>query len=88
MIYIVVENGNPYPAAYSSFASAFAAVTETHAKDIEEQTMETADGTQITFETVLSEDTQSGKTYIYVEKDIHIYIYRLPIRTIEHAMPL
>jgi hypothetical protein len=25
------------------------------------------------------EDTLTGKTYLYVEKGIHIYIYKLPI---------
>jgi len=81
-VFIVVENGDPYPIAYSSFASAAAAVKETHAKDMEEQTME-AYGIVVSPKTDIPENTQTGKTYIYIEKEIHIYIYKLPILSFE-----
>lgn len=76
-VYIVIENGDPYPIAYTSFASATAAVKEIHKGAIEEQTLE-ADGEPICSDIDVPEDTLTGKTYLYVEKGINIYIYKLP----------
>jgi len=77
-VYVVVENGDPYPVAYASFESAAAVVKETHKRAVEGERME-VNRTQISHETVIPENTKTGKTYIYVEKEIHIYIYKLPV---------
>lgn len=77
-VYVIVENGDPYPVAYASFESAAAVVKETHKRAVEEERME-VNNTLISHETTIPENTKMGKTYIYVEKEIHIYIYKLPV---------
>jgi len=77
-VYVVIENGEPYKNVYTSFASAAAAVKEKYAEEIAEQTVE-SDGYPICSDIDVPEDILTGKTYLYVEKGIHIYIYKLPI---------
>jgi hypothetical protein len=76
-MYVVIENGDPYPHLYTSYASAAAAAQEKYKEVIEEEIKE-ADGHPICSELDVPEDT-SGKTYLYVEKGIHIYIYKLEV---------
>jgi len=76
-IYIVVENGVPYPVAYRSFEAAAAVVKEKYQETIEEQIRE-LDGGPICSDIDVPESI-TGKTYLYVEKGIDIYIYKLPI---------
>lgn len=77
-VYVVIENGEPYQNVYTSFAFAASAVRERHADEIAEQ-MRESDGYPICSEIDVPEDILAGKTYLYVEKGIHIYIYKLPI---------
>jgi hypothetical protein len=81
-VYVVIENGEPYENVYVSFASAAAAVKQKYAEEIAEQTRE-ADGYPICSEIDVPEDV-SGKTYLYVEKGVHIYIYKLPFNTVKY----
>lgn len=76
-VYIVVENGVPYPVAYPSFESAVAVAKEKHKETLEEQIRE-ADGGSICSDLDVPENKLTGHTYLYVEKEIHIRIYRLP----------
>jgi hypothetical protein len=77
-IYIVVENGQPYNIAFTTFDSAAASVKEKHRDTYLEQLIE-ADGGSICTELDVPENKLTGKTYLYVEKGIHIYIHKLPI---------
>ena len=77
-VYVVIEKGVPYPIAYTSFACAAAAAKDKHKETVEEQ-MRDADGGTICSELDVPENTLTGKTYLYVEKGIHIYIHKLPI---------
>jgi len=77
-VYVVVENGVPYPIAYTSFACAAAAAKEKHKETLEEE-RRVADGGSMCSEVDVPENTLIGKTYLYVEKEIHIYIHKLPI---------
>ena len=74
VIYVVIENGDPYPSAYTSFVAAAEAVKDKYKEIVEEQIAEGGTCSEID----VPENT-SGKTYLYVEKGIHIYIYRLPV---------
>ena len=76
-VYVVVENGVPYPVAYASFESAVAVAKEKHKKALEEE-MREADGGRMCSEMDVPENKLTGHTYLYVEKEIHIRIYRLP----------
>ena len=76
-VYVVIENGDPYENVYRSYASAAAAVKKKHAEEIAEQIRQ-SDGYPICSEIDVPEAV-TGTTYLYVEKGIHIYIYKLPI---------
>lgn len=77
-VYVVVENGQPYKVAYASFESAAAAVKEKHKEEVEAQLLELGGG-PICSDIDVPEDKVTGKTYLYVEKEIHIYIHKLPV---------
>ena len=77
-VYVVIENGEPYENVYTSFTSAAAAVKEKHAGEYVEQ-IRVSNDYPICSEIDVPEDILTGKTYLYVEKGIHIYIYKLPI---------
>ena len=74
-MYVVIENGDPYPNAYTSFTSAVETVKVKY-KEVAEELRE-ADGS-ICSEVDVPENTK-GPTYLYIEKGIHIYIYKLPV---------
>jgi len=71
-VYVVIENGEPYENVYTSFDSAESAVKEKYADQISNDSPDCS-------EIDVSEDILTGKTYLYLEKGIHIYIYKLPI---------
>ena len=77
-IYVVIENGEPYPNAYSSFSLAVFAAKEKHNEAIEEQVLE-ADGEPICSDLDVPENIKTGKTSLYVEKGIYIEIHKLRI---------
>jgi hypothetical protein len=77
-VYVVIENGFPYKVVYSSFASAVAAAKKEHKETIEEQLRE-AGGYPICSDLDVPENTVTGETELYVEKGIHIRIYKLQI---------
>jgi hypothetical protein len=77
-VYIIVENGDPYAIAYTSFECAVAVVKEKFKETIEMQIRE-ADGEPICSELDVPENKLIGITRLYVEKGIHIIIYKLPV---------
>jgi hypothetical protein len=77
-IYVIIENGEPYNVVYQTFESAVAVVKAKHKETIDEQLKE-ANGYDICSELDTPEDKVTGKTYLYVEKGVHIYIYKLPV---------
>lgn len=84
-IYIVIENGDPYLTAYDTYAAAVAIVKQKHHEQIEAQIHEVIDLHSI--ECILSdinvpENKETGHTTLYVEKGIHIHIYKIPITNI------
>lgn len=74
-VYVVLDS-EVYPVAYATFAQAKAAVVEKHREELERQI---AAGEDDASEINVSEGI-TGTTYMYIEKGIHIHIYRLPIR--------
>jgi len=77
-VYVIIENGDPYPIAYTSFDSAVAVVKAKHKEEIDRQ-LEEAQGYPICSDLDTPENKVTGTTYLYVEKGINIYIYKLPI---------
>ena len=80
-VYVIIENGIPYENVYTSFASAAAVVKEKHAVQIAYQ-IRVSEGYPICSKIDVPENILTGKTYMYVEKGIHIYIYKIPIVSI------
>jgi hypothetical protein len=78
-IYIVVENGEPYPSAYKTYELAIADVVNKWDEEVQRQ-LDEMGGYPICSEILMKEDP-SGKTYSYIEKGIHIYVYKLPIKS-------
>jgi hypothetical protein len=75
-IYLVVENGKPYLKAFRTYAEAVAAVKERHAEALEEDSRASKEFSWPVINTVDSPEGE-GKTYLYIEKGIHIYVYRV-----------
>jgi hypothetical protein len=68
--YIVIQNGEPYPNAYQTYNLAVEHVKLRNADMLEE-----ANGCN-DIDVVENSD---GKTYLYIEKGIHIYIHKLSV---------
>jgi hypothetical protein len=79
-VYVIIENGDPYNVVYQTFESAVAVVKAKHKETIDEQLRE-AKGYPICSDLNVPEDKVTGNTYLYVEKGIHIRIYKLPVLT-------
>jgi hypothetical protein len=82
-IYIVVENGEPYPISYKNYKLAVDSVKNKHKEYLEEQIKELYHLDMI--ESVLAdintpENTETGLSRLYIEKGISIEIHRLPIK--------
>ena len=81
-IYVVIENGEAYPAAYTNYAAAAAAAKEKHKELLEEYIKEVhylEDIEHILRDINVPENVQTGTTHLYIEKGINIFVQRLPI---------
>jgi hypothetical protein len=74
-IYIVVENGEAYPAAYKTYELAAKAVDERHREEVNRQ-LEDSGETACDIDVP---ENPKGTSYLYVEKGIHILIHRLKV---------
>jgi hypothetical protein len=82
-IYIIIENGEPYLKTFKNYKSAIQAIKEKHKEYLEEQIKEVYDLYSI--ETILDninvpENIESGISYLYIEKGIHIHIHKVVIK--------
>lgn len=67
-VYVVKDNNELYPVAYTTYAAAVEAVREKHAEDIEEFTKMLEDeGLPSESEIDVPEDTEKNKTFIFFE---------------------
>jgi hypothetical protein len=76
-VYIIVENGEPYPLAYVTYESAALAVQTRHKEEIDRQIAEVGNE-DICSDVNVPENISTGITHLYVEKGLNIYIYKLP----------
>jgi hypothetical protein len=80
-VYIIVENGEAYPMAYKTYKEAVDVVKEkyrTYLEDMIKECLYLPDIESILRDINVPENPE-GKMYLYIEKGIHIYIYKLPI---------
>jgi hypothetical protein len=76
-IYVVIENGDPYPVAYMKYTAAVDAVKLKHKEAIEEELKDT-EGFNGCNEVDVPEAAE-GPSRLYIEKGIHIEIHKLPV---------
>lgn len=77
--YIIIENGESYPTAYKSYAAAVKAVKDKHCEYLFDRIkqMDSLEDIESTLADVnVPENSETNKTYLYIEKGIHIYIHR------------
>ena len=84
-VYIVIENsseqlpgGGIFPTAYKTFDEAKAAAIVKYQDEINRQIEETGDNSPLKHVDV--PESKIGFTYLYIEKEIHIYIHKLFVK--------
>ena len=83
-VYIVIENsydeppgGGVFPTTYSTFEEAKAAAIGKYQDEIDRQIEDLGSNSLVTDVDV--PESKTGFTYLYIEKDINIYIHKLPV---------
>lgn len=79
-IYVVVDNGEAYPAAYSTYFLAVQAIKTMYREVLEEEAKECLEAGINPASNVDSPEGANGVTSLYVEKGNHIIIYKLPVK--------
>jgi hypothetical protein len=80
-VYTVIENGEAYPFAYPSYELAVQAVKRAHQEELATEELavdEFEDFGSVTMVNV-PEDVETGRTELYIEKEIYIAICRLTV---------
>ena len=78
-IYVVVENGELYPVLYSTYDAARKAVTTKYAAELRDEWEEAKEMNDPDYQmasSIVDENEETGTTYLYIEKGIHINIQR------------
>ena len=80
-VYVVIENGDPYPFVYRTYKEAVDAVKTRHKECLlRDLKWENVEGMHSVNVIDVPED-KDGPSYLYIEKGVHIYIYNLPIKS-------
>jgi hypothetical protein len=82
-VYVVIENGDPYPEVYKTYNEAASAAKMKYKEMIDNNINEMKghpESIQSIIDNIEVPENKDGTTYLYVEKGIHIYIYKLPIK--------
>jgi hypothetical protein len=77
-IYVVIENGDPYPVAYKTYDQAVESVKIKHKEMLDEDLKYHEKFGESCHEVDVPE-AKKGPSYLYIEKEIHIEIHKLPI---------
>jgi hypothetical protein len=75
LVYIVIENGDPYLEAYKTYNEAVDAVKLKH-KEILDEDLKYAEKYGESCHMVDVPEAEEGPSYLYIEKGISIYIYK------------
>jgi hypothetical protein len=70
-VYVVIET-DVHPVVFARFADAKASILEKYRERVEAEDWPMASEVNV-------EESDTGITYLYIEKGINIYIYRLPV---------
>ena len=82
-VYVIIENGEAYPAAFTTFAAAKAVLLEKHKEILEEERV-MAEEQEFKLEDDIPSASEnedgSGKTVLWIESiKLNITIFKLPI---------
>ena len=77
-IYVVIENGDPYPVAYKTYDQAVESVKIKHKETLDEDLKYSEEFGESCHEVDVPE-AKKGPSRLYIEKGIHIEIHKLPI---------
>jgi hypothetical protein len=76
-LYVVLENGELYSTLYYSYEAAREAVLDKHAEILDDERSECAEwGGAMCSKVDVEENTDTGTTKLYIEKEINITIQR------------
>jgi hypothetical protein len=75
-VYTVIENGEAYPFAYPSYELAIQAVKRVHQEELAVDEFEEFGSINMVN---VPEDVETGRTELYIEKEIYIAICRLTV---------
>jgi hypothetical protein len=78
-VYIVIENQEVYPELYASYEAARDAALEKYKEQLDEErefVLECNGASTMASQVDVAENTATGETSLYVEKEIFITIYR------------
>jgi hypothetical protein len=79
-LYVVLENGELYSTLYNSYEAAREAVLDKHAEILDDERSECAEwGGMMASKVDVDENTDTGTTYLYIEKEINITIQRYKV---------
>ena len=82
-LYVVIENGDPYPTIYRNYDDAVRAVKNKH-REILEEDMKwlklPQNRGEISIHEVDVPEAKKGPSILYIEKGIHIEIHKLPVQ--------
>jgi len=79
-VYVVLENGELYPSLYYSYEAAREAVLDKYAEILDYERSECAEwGGMMSSKVDVDENTDTGTTKLYIEKEIYIIIQRYKV---------
>jgi hypothetical protein len=79
-VYVVVDRGEVFRTAFTTYESAVNSVKLKYKKELEEQLKEEKEYNLLPVSDVNVIENQNGATSLYIEKQIYIVIYKLPIK--------
>jgi len=79
-VYVVIENGDPYPNAFTSYEKAAEAVRAKFKSQVDEDIYWLGQGEMDSVNDLFTPESPTGVSKMYVEKGIHIEIHRLPVK--------
>jgi ActR/RegA family two-component response regulator len=82
--YVIIENGEAYPTGYTSYAAAVKAVKSKYCEYLCHQVKQLdmlEDIESVLADVNVPENKETNKTYLYIEKGIHITIYKIPVES-------
>jgi hypothetical protein len=79
-VYVVLENGDLYPTLYYSYEAAREAVLDKYAETLDDERSECAEwGGTMSSKVDVVENTDTGTTKLYIEREIYILIQRYKV---------